>query len=272
MDNRRYYKADCRKVNREAVLTNPGAKMSHAEKLLDKILPGSKKNTKSLPVDAALFQSLTAIKNRISAEVNWEENLADASYVVFDTETTGLHPFKDDEIISLGAVRLEKGLELKERFHRLVNPARPVSAKISRLTGITEEMLQDQPDVYSILLRFLDFTGPSILVAHNACFDLAFINLKLGECDLRIINPVIDTAMLTAAFYPNLGEYSLEYLARLFDLDLSLRHTALGDALITANLFMRLLPKLLEQGVTDLQLLEKLLVESEKEKGYPHIF
>jgi DNA polymerase III epsilon subunit family exonuclease len=273
MDKRRYFEADCLNLNRQARLTEPGGDLTPAEKLLDRILPWKNKAPGVQPEDLADCERIAGLIASLKERVDWEQELAPAAYAVFDTETTGLHPFRGDEIMSLGAVLVEKGRLLPEPFFdQLVNPRRPVSIRSQKITGITGAMLQDQPAVYAALAGFLQFTGPRILVAHHATFDLAFLNLKIGEAaGARIVNPVIDTALLAAVLYPSLINYSLEGLAPRFKLELAGRHTALGDARITAALFLKILPRLIESGITTLPGLARLLCDNGR-PGFPLIF
>ncbi|MEW5785994.1 MAG: 3'-5' exonuclease [Bacillota bacterium] len=271
-DDRLFYEADCRRLNRKATLTSPGANLTHVEKLFDRVFPPNHKAPPLQP-DLPVFKELAAAITAAKHQINWDQDLSNASFAVFDTETTGLHPFKGDEVIAFGAVLIEEGRLLEPAFQRLVNPLRPISAQSKRITGISEEMLRDQPTICSVLLDFLKFVGPRILVAHNASFDLAFLNLKIGEAiGTRVVNPVIDTVLLTAALYPNCEDYTLEGLAPRFNLNLAGRHSALGDAMITAALFLQLLPRLLEAGVNTLHQLAQLFSDSEQKGGFPLIF
>ncbi len=180
--------------------------------------------------------------------VDWEQNLHDASYVVFDTETTGLQPFKGDRIISIAGIIIEKGVVHQDKtFNRLVNPERPIPTTASHITGITGSMVTDQPNIISVLLDFFSFVEGRILVAHNAAFDLAFLNVALSFCaPCRVLNPVIDTYTLSRCLLPDMFEYSLEGLVKRFEIEEHERHTALGDSIMTANIFAMLL-QLLEQ-------------------------
>lgn len=273
MDEHLYYQADIRRLNKKAKIGTPEGKGNRTDKLIDRLFPH---NDKAPPVheDLPFYKLLAGTLSSIKEKINWEQNLLEGSYAVFDTETTGLHPFKGDEIISIGALQVEKG-EIADRppFEMLVNPLRPIPPQISKLTGITAETVQDQPTICSALMEFLKYIGPRILVAHNAPFDLAFINIKLGEAiGTRMVNPVIDTVMLASALYPNLGDYSLENLAPRFKIDLCNRHSAAGDARITAELFLCLLPDLIEQGITTLPQLAGLLCESDDQTCFPLIF
>jgi DNA polymerase III subunit epsilon len=206
--------------------------------------------------------------------VNWEQNINNASFVVFDTETTGLHPYKGDEIISVGAVIIENGVILGETvYYQMVNPKRPISKESKIITGITDEMLSDKPSIESVLLDLLKITGTRILVAHNAFFDLAFINYKLSKITgKRIVNPVIDTALLAAALFNFLGDCSLENTASYFGVNLEGRHHALMDALITANIFLKLLSQLESKNILTLPQLSQLFASNDLRRGYPLIF
>ncbi len=273
MNDRLFFEADCRELNRKAALTSPDANLTQAEKLLEKVFP---QNHKAHPLkpDLPVFNSLAETIQAIKEQINWEQDLTSARFIVFDTETTGLHPFKGDEIIALGAVVVEDNrIQAQPFFEQLVNPLRPISAQSKKITGITEEMLAEQPTICTVLLDFLKFTGPRILVAHNASFDLAFLNIKIGEAiGTRIVNPVIDTVLLASALYPSIGDYSLENLAPRFNIKLEGRHSALGDARITGALFLQLLPRLFSEGVTTLQQLAQLFAGTPSKSGYPLIF
>lgn len=273
MDDRLFYQTDCRDLNRKAELTSPDAGKTRAEKLLDRLLPQNQ-NIFPLKPDLPIFRSLAETIDSIKSQIDWEQDLTRTGFVAFDTETTGLRPFKGDEIIALGAV-LIKGGEIQEQaaFYRLVNPLRPISAQSKRITGLNEQMLADQPTICTVLLDFLRFTGPRILVAHNATFDLSFLNFKIGEAiGARIVNPVIDTVLLASALFPSLGDYTLENLAPRFNINLEGRHSAPGDARIAAALLLKLLPRLFAEGITTLHQLAGLMAGTPSKSGYPLIF
>ena len=158
-------------------------------------------------------------------------------YVVFDLETTGLSPFKD-EIIEIGAVKVDKDGKIIETFTTLVKPTQPVSEFIQNLTGISNEMLADAPSIYTVLPRFADFAGESILVGHNVTFDIAFVQQKAKIYnDIRLLNPYVDTLSLTRKVYPNLKSYKLQDLIKEFDLKTYAAHRALADVVATQQLF-----------------------------------
>ncbi len=273
MKKNKYYQPDYQQLNRKAKICSSNGIDNQPGELLSRLLPWNMK-AESIREDTELLKQLSDTITEIKQAINWEQNLFSASYVVFDTETTGLNPFKGDEIISLGAVIIEGGQILSQpAFYRLVNPKRQVSAQSKKLTGLTDEMLRDKPEIGKVLLEFLRFTGPRILVAHNAPFDLAFINSKLSESiSWRIVNPVIDTVLLTSALYYSIGDYSLESLSSRFKLDLEGRHHALSDARIAASLFLKLLPELKRKNVNTLHQLAQFFTDSDPSKGYPLIF
>lgn len=272
MSDKNYFEPDYHKLNRSAKrgkIDNNGQK---ADKMLFRLLTRGKQT--KINYEPEIFKQLSEKITLIKESIDWETDLRDASYVVFDTETTGLRPYGGDEITSLGAVVIENKHVLKEpTFYRLVNPGRPITLQAQKITGLTNEMVRKEPPIIPVLIEFLDFCGPRILIAHNAPFDLAFINNKIGETiGRRIVNPVIDTVLLSSALHYSIGDYSLENLSSYFDFSLEDRHNALGDAQIAANLFLKLLPELEAKGITSLHHLAGLFAEVDLTKGYPLIF
>jgi DNA polymerase III subunit epsilon len=182
-----------------------------------------------------------------------ERRLADLHYTVFDTETTGLEPSAGDEIISIGAVRVVNGRLLKrEVFEQLVNPRRPVSKASTRIHGIEEQALAGQPAIGEVLPQFQHFCEDTVLVAHNAAFDMRFLELKEAATGVRFVQPVLDTLLLSVIVHPNQESHSLEAMAERLGVSVIGRHTALGDALVTGEIFLKLLPLLAEHGILTL--------------------
>jgi DNA polymerase-3 subunit epsilon len=179
-----------------------------------------------------------------------DRRLADLTYTVFDTETTGLQPSAGDEIISIGAVRIVNGRLLKQEiFEQLVNPRRPLDPESARIHGIDARALADQPTIGGVLPAFYRFCEDTVLVAHNAAFDMRFIELKEAASGVRFNQPVLDTLLLSAAVHPETRSHGLEEIAERLGVAVVGRHTALGDALVTAEVFLRLLPLLAERGI-----------------------
>jgi len=179
--------------------------------------------------------------------------LADLAYTAFDMETTGLAPSAGDEIISIGAVRIVNGRLLKsEIFEKMVDPQRPLNPDSTRVHGIDAAMLAGQPKIEEVLPVFHKFCEDTVLVAHNAAFDMRFLELKEESTRVRFGQPVLDTLLLSAVAQPALADHRLEAIAERLGVPVIGRHTALGDALLTGEAFLRLLALLREQGISTL--------------------
>ena len=182
-----------------------------------------------------------------------ERSLADLTYTVFDTETTGLAPSQGDEIIQIGATRIVAGkLRRQECFEQLVDPQRSVPAAGVAIHGIEAHMLRGQPTLDAVLPAFHAFAHDSVLVAHNAAFDMRFLQLKEAATGVRFDQPVLDTLLLSAVVHPQQASHSLEALCERLGVSVLGRHTALGDAMVTAEVFVKMLPLLQAMGITTL--------------------
>ncbi|HET9663406.1 MAG TPA: exonuclease domain-containing protein [Burkholderiales bacterium] len=176
--------------------------------------------------------------------------LSELAYTVFDTETTGLQPSQGDQIISIGAVRILNGRLLTgETFEQLVNPRRKIEQASSRIHGLTNAMLENQPDIETVLPRFHRFCGNTVLVAHNAAFDMRFLQLKQDATGVTFAHPVLDTLLLSAAVHPHQTDHSLEAIAARLGVNVIGRHTALGDAMVTGEIFLKLISLLRQKGI-----------------------
>jgi len=179
--------------------------------------------------------------------------LAALNYTVFDTETTGLEPSAGDEIVSVGAVRIVNGRLLEQEvFEQLVDPRRSMSAEAGRITGIENAMLTNQPTIDKVLPAFRAFCEDTVLVAHNAAFDMRFLHMKEGATGVRFTQPVLDTLLLSAVLHPELPSHGLEAIAERMGVNPIGRHTAVGDAIVTAEVFLRMIPLLADQGIRTL--------------------
>lgn len=182
-----------------------------------------------------------------------EARLAALSYTVFDTETTGLEPSAGDEIISIGAVRVVNGRLLRnEVFEQLVDPGRPLNPASARVHRIDPAALLGQPTIAEVLPAFHRFCEDTVLVAHNAAFDMRFLELKRAGTGVHFDHPVLDTLLLSALAHPSLSDHRLEAIAARLGVDVIGRHTALGDALLAGEIFLKLLPLLAERGIVTL--------------------
>ncbi len=180
--------------------------------------------------------------------------LTELTYTVFDMETTGLNPSEGDEILSIGAIRMVNCRLLREeRFEQLVDPLRTVPWESVQIHGIHPEMLIGQPTIDKVLPRFQQFIDNTILVAHNAAFDMRFLQMKEEQTAVKIINPVLDTLLLSAVVHPSHSNHDLEAIAQRLGVRILGRHTAVGDALATGELFLKLLPLLAQNGIYTLK-------------------
>jgi len=180
--------------------------------------------------------------------------LTKLSYTVFDTETTGLNPNGGDSIISMGALRIiNNRLLYDEYFDQLVNPERPLPPESIRFHGIQPEMLEGQPTIEKVLPRFQRFAEGTVLVAHNAAFDMRMLQIKEASTGIRFINPVLDTLLLSAVVHPSHTDHNIEDIARRLGIRVVGRHTALGDAIATAEIFIKIIPLLEQKGIHTLK-------------------
>ena len=216
--------------------------------------PAPVKPRRSIPLESRPeYYDFDLFKNADAAQDLAGQGLSDINYTVFDTETTGLEPSAGDEIICIGAVRVVNGRLLKQEvYEQLINPQRPVPRDSVRIHGIKTGDLLDQPAIGEVLPAFHRFCEDTVLVAHNAAFDMRFLELKEVATGVRFSQPVLDTLLLAALAHPSLRDHSLEAVAERLGLRVIGRHTALGDSLVTGDIFLKLLPLLAERGIVTL--------------------
>jgi DNA polymerase-3 subunit epsilon len=179
-----------------------------------------------------------------------ERRLAELAYTVFDTETTGLDPSAGDRIIQIGALRIVAGkLRREDAFEQLVNPQRDIPAAGIAIHGIEPAMVTGAPTIDSVLPAFHTYAADTVLVAHNAAFDMRLLELQRERCGVAFEQPVLDTLLLSAVVYPAQESHRLEAIAERLGVPVLGRHTALGDALVTAEVFLKMIPLLAERGI-----------------------
>ena len=172
-------------------------------------------------------------------------------FAVIDFETTGLYPAVGDEICELGLVLVENG-ELTREYSRLVNPGRAMDPAASQVSGITPEMFEGQPRFEDVVDEYLPFFADTVIVAHNAEFDMAFLQYKLVRMQrAQLANPVLDTLELARAF-DETGPYTLGALASRLGVEGPHAHRALADAVMAARVLLYFLGEYHKRGQDDL--------------------
>ncbi len=201
------------------------------------------------------FSALDPVEPHVSAP-DRARALRDFTYVALDVETTGVRPEAGDRIVSLAGVRIRNGLVNRgDCFDALVNPGRPVPAASARVHGITDEMLAGVPSIDVVLRAFERFAGAAALVGHDVWFDLAFLVHDAEHARLASptpLHPVLDTRALSELVHGPAGEHTLDTVAARLGVTIQGRHSALGDALATAEIFVRLLQLLDRRGIRTL--------------------
>ncbi|MGO4907269.1 exonuclease domain-containing protein [Pseudorhodobacter sp. W20_MBD10_FR17] len=204
------------------------------------------------PIARAVVYDFDLLGKERNAKVA-EQALADLTYVVFDTETTGLLPGQGDEIVQIAAVRIVNGKRVEaEVFDSLVNPGRTIPAASTVVHGITEAMVADAPDIATVGRAFHKFAEGAVLIAHNAPFDMEFLRRHEPAIGARFDNPILDTVLLSAVIFGQHEEHSLDALTHRLSITIpeEARHTAIGDSVATADAFLKLLPMLQGRGLT----------------------
>ena len=174
----------------------------------------------------------------------------EGTYVVFDIETTGFSAVTD-RIIEIGAVKVEDG-KITDKFSTFVNPKRPIPFRITELTGITDEMVIDSPDIETILPQFIEFIGDAVLVAHNASFDVGFIEQNCKRQKIEADFTYVDTVALARVLLPALNRFKLDTVAKALNISLENHHRAVDDAGCTAEIFVKFVQMLKERELTTL--------------------
>lgn len=181
-------------------------------------------------------------------------DLAELEYVVFDTETTGLQISQGDKVVSISAVRIRRGrVQNADVFHTLVNPGRHIPAESTAFHHIEDHMVADAPSMNEVYPQFVKYAGDAVLVAHNAAFDKKCLDMAAAEAGLpQVDNPILDTLFLSVGLHSGTEGHSLEAMAERMGITIEGRHTSLGDARATAQIFLGLMSLLPARGVRTL--------------------
>ncbi|MBU2429616.1 MAG: 3'-5' exoribonuclease [Proteobacteria bacterium] len=200
------------------------------------------------------FYDFNLFKNEDENIDLMDMDLTRLTYTVLDTETTGLSPDQGDEIISIGAVRIVNSrITYQDIFDQLVNPKRDIPIESYKVHGITYEMVAEKNDINTILPVFKQFVADTVLIGHNIAFDMKMLKVKEKTTGVQFINPVLDTLLLSAILHPDHEHHDLESIALRLGVEIVGRHTALGDAIATAQIFLKLLPILNNSGIFTLK-------------------
>ncbi|MEF3255001.1 MAG: 3'-5' exoribonuclease [Deferribacterales bacterium] len=197
----------------------------------------------------------------------YDTPLNEVNFVVFDLETTGLHPEHSDQIIEIGAIRILENFKIDhaDKFHSLVNVDKEISEQSYNLHGISNEQLKNAPDICTVLYQFLEFSRGAIPVAHKASKDIAFLRAAMSE--YSISNPFpffIDTLKMAKIVYPEYKSHSLDNLIDKLNIKIYSRfkrHRALYDAEATAKIFIKMSKKLFAEYCYHLSELKELLTK-----------
>ena len=230
-------------------------------------LENLKQQQKNPPIFKGLYGTeLTLVDDTVNIVVRpTDESLLDNTYVVFDTETTGFNAGGADQMIEIGAVKIKNG-DIIDRFDELIDPKRHIPDRITELTCITDEMVAGKDDEETVTKRFLEWTGNSPMVAHNAKFDISFIEMAMKKYNLgEFSNTVIDTLELSRTLDQGFARHGLSALVKRYNVpwDEDAHHRADYDAEGTALVFHKMLKKLETQKFEKISDLDKLISKDE---------
>lgn len=204
----------------------------------------------------------------VPAEIEPAEELRSLEYAVLDVETTGGSAARGDRITEIAIVVVDGLGEVRDTYTSLVNPGRPIPPFISRLTGITDDLVRDAPPFGEVAGEVHEWLRNRIFVAHNVAFDWAFVDRELIEAGVGGLNSRrLCTVRLARRVVPELNRRSLGYLTDFFGIENEARHRALGDARATAEVFSRMLDRLEEREIRSWQSLEEFLGRRGRGRG-----
>jgi DNA polymerase-3 subunit alpha (Gram-positive type) len=235
--------------------------------ILEKELKEKKEKAKNPPIFKGLYGTeLTLVDDTVNIVVRpTDDSLMDNTYVVFDTETTGFNAGGADQMIEIGAVKLRDGV-IVDRFDELIDPKRHIPDKITELTCITDEMVKGKNNEEEVTKKFLEWTGNLPMVAHNAKFDISFLEMAMKKYNLGTFkNTVIDTLELSRTLDQEYSRHSLSALVKRYNVpwEEDAHHRADYDAEGTALVFHKMLLKLKARSLEKISDLDKLISKDE---------
>ena len=173
---------------------------------------------------------------------NYDNSKNYNNYVVFDIETTGLSS-RNDKITEIGAVKIIDGI-IVDRFSQLINPEKEIPQVVVELTGISNSLVENEPTIEEVIPKFYEFSKDSVLVAHNAKFDISFIRREYKNNNLEFNHPILDTLVLARATMTHMKRFNLGTLCKNLGVSLVGAHRAVNDAEATAEVFIKLIEKI----------------------------
>lgn len=219
-----------------------------------------KNNIKLIPgVEAYLTDQTSVVTDA-------DDRSMDDAIVVLDFETTGLNP-KTERVTEIGAVRIKNG-QVVEEFDMMVNPEKPIPDEVVNLTGITDSMVRDAEKAATAIPKLIDFIGDCAVAAHNASFDMRFLNAELSRIGRKFTTPVIDTLEFSRRLYPNLKSHRLKAVCKSLGISLKNAHRAVHDARATAHMLNKMLFQSKEHGVEKLSDIDTSLQNGAIGKSY----
>ena len=195
------------------------------------------------------------------------QNIEDATYCVLDLETTGFS-FRTEKITEIGIMKV-KNHEMIDEFSTFVNPQKPIPQRVVEVTNITDEMVKDAPTIEEVLPKVIEFLGDSVLVAHNADFDIGFLKYNAGELGLKLSNTYIDTLRLAKDLFPQYKKYKLGMIAENLGIKVEVAHRALDDVDTTVKVFNVMLDMLKEKQAVTLDDIDRILSGKADFKSLP---
>ena len=237
---------------------------------LNKELEIEKEKQKNPPIFKGLYGTeLTLVDDTVNIVIRpTDDSLLDSTYVVFDTETTGFNAGGADQMIEIGAVKIKDG-EIIDTFDELIDPGRHIPDRITELTCITDEMVKGKDNEETVTRKFLEWTGDNPMVAHNAKFDISFIEMAMKKYNLGTFkNTVIDTLELSRTLDQGFARHGLSALVKRYNVpwEEDAHHRADYDARGTALVYHKMMKKLESQKFEKISDLDRLISKDEIHK------